>query len=297
MNKLCLGTASFGLDYGINNHTGKFSKDLVDSVMLFAEKHGIEYLDTASAYGNAEEVLGDHFKYYKNADYFKVITKLKPEVDAIDIRGVRNEIFKELTESLKRLGISKLDGYLIHNAKHFYREDIMSCLKLFKKEGLITKIGVSIYKPEDALVVCQDDTIDYIQIPFNVFDHRLDSNGFFESTQNRNIKVFARSAYLQGLVMMDERAVPDYLEDAKPILKRFNDIATRHGMDRSELAVQYVYFHKNIDYWVFSVDNLNQLKENLNIVMNKTINDDIINELKEAFSSVDERILMPNLWR
>ena len=52
--KLCLGSAQFGLDYGITNKKGKLDFNEVKEILGFAEDCGINYIDTAQDYGNAE---------------------------------------------------------------------------------------------------------------------------------------------------------------------------------------------------------------------------------------------------
>ena len=51
--QLCLGTAQFGLAYGITNATGQVPEDAVAPLLLQAQEAGICWLDTAQAYGNA----------------------------------------------------------------------------------------------------------------------------------------------------------------------------------------------------------------------------------------------------
>ena len=56
--QLCLGTAQFGLAYGITNAAGQVQESAVAPLLLQAQEAGIRWLDTAQAYGNAEAVLG-----------------------------------------------------------------------------------------------------------------------------------------------------------------------------------------------------------------------------------------------
>ena len=58
MTKLALGTVQFGLDYGITNSEGKVQIREVASILEYAKDKNINILDTASGYGNSEEVLG-----------------------------------------------------------------------------------------------------------------------------------------------------------------------------------------------------------------------------------------------
>ena len=72
-NQLCLGTAQFGLNYGITNKLGKVNSEEVKKIINLANKNKINFIDTAQNYGEAENVLGREV-VLKN---FKIITKHK----------------------------------------------------------------------------------------------------------------------------------------------------------------------------------------------------------------------------
>ena len=74
IDKLGIGTVQFGVDYGISNEEGRTKKPVVDQILRYCETIGINILDTASAYGNAEEVLGE-----LNVEKFNVVSKFMPE--------------------------------------------------------------------------------------------------------------------------------------------------------------------------------------------------------------------------
>ena len=59
MNKLILGTAQMGLDYGITNSEGKPTNQNSFELIKECLNNGVYQFDTAQAYGNAEKILGD----------------------------------------------------------------------------------------------------------------------------------------------------------------------------------------------------------------------------------------------
>ena len=65
MNKhipnLILGTAQFGLDYGIANNTRKLCVKEIFDILEFAWENGVHSFDTAPCY-NSEKILGDFIK-------------------------------------------------------------------------------------------------------------------------------------------------------------------------------------------------------------------------------------------
>ena len=99
LSKLVLGTAQFGLDYGINNPKGKISSNEVFKIINFAKENGILFLDTASVYGDSEQVIGEYIK--DNNVNLQIITKIKN--------------IKELDNSLRRLNLDEIYGCLLHN--------------------------------------------------------------------------------------------------------------------------------------------------------------------------------------
>lgn len=76
--KIALGTAQFGMDYGVSNLTGQTSMNIVKQILKTAQEYGIDCLDTAHAYGNAESVLGSTGAMKGNN--WKIVTKT-PVID------------------------------------------------------------------------------------------------------------------------------------------------------------------------------------------------------------------------
>lgn len=287
MSKLCLGTVQFGTNYGIKNDLGRQpDQQEVFNLLDKAVDSGIEYFDTASVYGTAENVLGNYGIGKKNV---RVISKLKPDA-AVD------EIEEEIKASLQRLDLESLDGYLLHSAQDFYRSGVMQQLVRCKEKGLVKHIGVSVYNPEDALNVVRSKICDYIQIPYNVFDRRLDKTDFFTIAKQNNVMVFARSAFLQGLLLMDIDKVPANLTEVVPYLQIFEKICRRYEFSKAEAAFLYSYVHSGIDKIVFGVETIAQLEDNLQIAAKNGKFSDCFAELNENFNDIPRKIIIPSLW-
>jgi len=69
--KLALGTAQFGLSYGVANQNGQVDLEAGHKIVRMAAARGIDTIDTAIAYGESEQRLGDI-----GVGDFKIITKL-----------------------------------------------------------------------------------------------------------------------------------------------------------------------------------------------------------------------------
>lgn len=287
--KLCLGTVQLGMNYGINNAIGRMPTNCeAQNILKTAVESGIDFYDTASAYGVAEEVLGA-FNPTKNNMH--IVSKLPSTLSEYN-----DSVIFACKCSLKKLNMTVLDGYLLHNAKDLYNQSIMDGLRETKILGLTKNIGVSIYDPLDAIYAAKLKEIDYIQIPYNAFDKRLDQCGFFELSKENHKTIFARSAFLQGLLVMNIEQLPSKLSDARTFLKEFGEISARHGFSKLEAAFLYSYCHAGIDYVTFGVDTVEQLECNLRIANRASDFKDCFGELYDALRNVPERIIIPSLW-
>lgn len=295
--KLCLGTVQFGLNYGIQGN-GQPQEEKAFEMLSYAIDNGIEVFDTASAYGEAEKVLGDFFRTYPEVlDKIGVVSKLKPDA----FKKGKEEHWGEIAvqnakESLIRLGIKRFTAYLFHNAAYIFSEKAVKALYEVKTAGLTERIGVSIYTPEEAMKALDYSQIEAIQIPYNLFDHRLDKCGFFEKAEEKGVLVFARSSLLQGLAVMDPDNLPDRVSFAKSYIDQFRDICRRFNEPCLKTAIGYVGGKSGINYVVFGVDNIKQLKEYISI-KDKQLPDEMIETIDQEFRNVEERLVNPVLWK
>ena len=181
------------MDYGVTNQNGQVTIDTARNILNIAKQSNIRTLDTASLYGNSEQVLGEI-----GINDYQVITKttfLKDDV---------NEVIVNFYKSLERLNRDKVEGLLIHNIGDIENnqfDTLFSKLNELKKEGLIGKIGFSTYTPVQIDFLLHTFDFDLIQVPFNVFDNRLIEGGQLKRLKNKGIEVHARSLFLQGVLL------------------------------------------------------------------------------------------------
>jgi aryl-alcohol dehydrogenase-like predicted oxidoreductase len=192
-------------------------------MISYAKEHGITWFDTAEAYGDAEDILGE-----SGMKDCHVITKLPAH---------RLNVREHLEGSLKRLKLERVDGYLLHNAKDQYDEVIVKGMCKVQSTGLTEKIGISIYELEDF-----DGMWDMIQFPFNLLDRK------FEAVQGlvRRISMTGQRGYVKskkGLFARQPFAKGRLIKTGRPI---------------KELLDYSLHYFDNV---VFGCDNLDQLKE------------------------------------
>lgn len=214
ISKLGLGTVQFGLDYGISNTSGQTSVDEVKRILKHAGEAGIQVLDTASLYGNSEDVLG---KTIEQSNNFRIITKTPAFTDPITPKD-GELLISTFYESLKRLNLKEVDGLLIHQAADLLNKnskELFDSLQALKESGLVNKIGVSVYTLEQLDSIFSRYKLDMVQLPVNVYDQSILKDGILKNLHSNGVEVHARSAFLQGLLLMPPNELPDYFEPIK----------------------------------------------------------------------------------
>lgn len=251
MGKLVLGTAQFGLQYGVNS-AGRPGEGAVREILAAAWEGGITTLDTSSAYGNAEQVLGRNIRAP-----FRLVSKY--------LEG-DSPVLASFDESLHRLGTESLYGYLLH---HF--DVFRSCPPIWEKflrlraEGRVRKIGFSLYEPSELEFILERDIpFDLLQIPFNLFDRKF--LPYMKELHEKGVEIHVRSTFLQGLFFMDRNALPAKLQPLRRYLLELDEYACNAGLTVAEAALNANLRNPYIDGVLIGVDNLQQLQANLQAV-------------------------------
>lgn len=285
LSRLALGSVQFGLNYGINNSAGQVSFSELDAILKLATQKGIDTIDTAYAYGNSENNLGD-----VGIEAFKIISKL-PVCSGLDSE-IRNFFF----DSLQRLRKESIYGYLFHDYNTFFNcQGSWETLQCLKQENRIEKIGFSLYSPTD-LEYLLDKRIEFdiIQIPFNVFDTRFVS--YFEILKKMEVEIHTRSAFLQGLFIRETDTLPSFFDTVKNRLRDMKTLALALDVSVSTLCLNYVLSYPEIDKVVIGVDNASQLYQNIESLNSFSKVEFVKNKLTQL-SVNDENILNPAKWR
>ncbi len=288
ISRLTLGTAQLGMEYGIANKTGQPDNQKANEILLLAQESGINCLDTAPAYGTSQEIIG------KFGGQFHISTK----ISGLKGSDIKKEIGQSLNNTLIQLNQQKVGFCLFHSAADMNMEDGQPVRELatLKNSGLIKHIGVSTYTPEDIRQFLNYEELDTIQIPINLFDHRLINSGLLEELVESHKIIFARSIFLQGLPFMAQCDVPGHLADAiKPII-RLNAIARETNLSVEQLALAFVRDLEGISSLVIGVESPEQLNSNIKLMSTPPLSSDIRDELMSAFGEIPEHIIDPSSW-
>lgn len=261
--RLGLGTAQFGYAYGVANKTGQISRSEMVQILAYAWSHGLEVLDTAMAYGESEQGLGEI-----GVGQWKVVTKL-PAVPRMGT-SVRLYVCEAVAGSLARLRISKLYGLLLHrpgqlvesNGEALYRAVVAA-----RDAGHVQKIGLSLYDTEELDAIWSRYKFDLVQVPFNVIDRRFANSGWLARLKEQGVEIHVRSVFLQGLLLMEAEKRPAAFGTWTPLWEQWHSWLADHGLSACEACLGFVLSYPEVDRVIIGVDNLRQLQENLQSVV------------------------------
>jgi aryl-alcohol dehydrogenase-like predicted oxidoreductase len=275
MGRIVLGTVQFGLQYGVNS-VGRPSEKIVQDILAEAYKGGIDILDTSSAYGNSEEIIGECISPEEG---FKIISKYP--------KG-KTPVGEMFYSSLKRLKVDSLYGYLLHHFEVYKNNPkVWDEFVALKEVGKVKKIGFSLYTPEELQIILDNKSpFDLIQVPFNIFDKKF--LPLMKKVHEEGVEIHVRSTFLQGLFFKDRKTLPEKLKPMKKYLLQLDEFSKQTGLSISEIALNYNLQNPYIDGVLIGVDNVAQLQTNLASVKDTPI--DIEIEVKE------QELLNPVNW-
>lgn len=282
VSKLVVGTANFGENYGFINE--KVSPNTLNHIMKICDKYGINTFDTSQLYYNSELALGRYSKL---------------ELDIISKFTIQNlsklETMQNCIENtLSKLCQKQLYGFLFHRSSDLDTPIGKRCLReLFalKENGVVKKIGVSVYSPDEIYRVLDVFTPDLIQFPFNVFDQRMLYSDVIATLKELCVELHGRSVFLQGLLLTKIETLPEQFKEWSGSFYKFEEICNKHRCTKLRLCLEFVLGQTWIDKVVLGVNSSEQLKMLIDIANQQEI---LLN--CQTLALDDTRLLSPANW-
>ncbi len=254
-----MGSANWGMQYGLSSLKTQVEQSEVKNLLKAGEALGVNLIDTASLYGSAEKVLGQNS--LKN---FKVVTKT-PHFNKLRITLADAQFLKSTFKlSLERLNIDRSYGLLFHRAEDILKpgkEYLIECITQIKEDGMVSKIGVSIYSSFDIIEICDTLEPDIVQLPLNIFDQRVVYDGTLKFLKSRNIEIHSRSVFMQGLLLMPVIKMPNYFLRWKKQFKAWFDFCRHNNLKPFDVALNFVGSIREIDKCIIGFSNCEELRE------------------------------------
>lgn len=292
-SRLMLGTVQFGLSYGVANTAGAPAFSEICAMLEEAAAAGINCLDTAAAYGESEEVLGRALAETGLKDSFYIASKTVPLPAGLPAAETKQKVRESVERSLQRLQVAWLPLVLLH------RDDDLSQLEALaacQQAGLIGRCGVSVGDPDRARPFLSQPAFGAIQVPANVLDRRFTHGGITASARERHALVFARSCYLQGLLLMDDENTPDHLRVVIPARNFFRQLAAEFGLPLSHLLAKSMMERPDIDAVVMGMETRAQLRQNLELLNRPPLDLELMRRIEAFQPDIPSWLIDPPTW-
>jgi aryl-alcohol dehydrogenase-like predicted oxidoreductase len=232
-NRLILGTATFGMDYGATNKRGEVHLEEIKGILQMCRQHGVKELDTAQGYGGAEDKLGE-----AGVSDFTITTKIDLRLD----EGAES-VKEKFNQSIKKLRVPKVANLLLHNDERLDQADapaIAKAMHQLVEEGLVGRVGLSSYEPAQVYNLIEKYGFKVVQLPANALDNRLFQGGLLERFLQNGIEVQIRSVFLQGVLLTDPPKSKKVPSTARMKAKMFRRECLEHGISPTHAALSHV---------------------------------------------------------
>lgn len=285
LDKFVIGTAQFGMSYGVSSKNNVLTLDDISSILTYSKSIGISFLDTAPVYGNAESRIGEI-----GLQGWNVITKL-PKIPLPDIK-IENFVVSSVCASLTRLRIDKVYAILLHFPGQIWGEfgdAIYKSLLKLKEERLVEKIGISIYDMKELNMLLRYD-FDVVQTPLNLIDRRIIDTGWANRLTSMNVEIHVRSVFLQGLLLMNDIDRPRYFVKWAALWERYDKWLLENKINRLSACLNYIYQHEAVNKILIGIENIKQLK----MIVDQRQEGGLV--FPEDISSNNPDLLNPSRW-
>lgn len=303
--KFVMGTVQLGKPYGINNTNGKPEKKACFDMLAAAFDSGISQLDTAAIYGDSEEIIGEYHRLTGNC--FDISTKMNSDFGLKSGEAdFTQQLVENVKEAQKKLCCDKILCYYLHGFRNYHGDgaplvedkNLVGAIRHLCSEGLVKNIGVSIYTPDELEDILENYShiFNIVQIPFNLFS-AWQWEPLFKRAKEKNIKLYARSVFLQGLLFKDEK--DDFVKKigASEYIKALGDICKRYNRSVYSFCLDFAASFEGLDKILFGCETLEQLNENLvGFKSIRTFSQSEIADILNTISTPPDSVTNPMLW-
>ena len=298
-SEVSLGTAEIGLDYGFKGSPQYSRPALQDSIRLIrrAADRGINWLDTARAYGNSEEVIGRALKDLSPRPRISSKVIFDRPVSEMDAAAQRDQVFQSIESSLRALQVDAIDLLYIHNAtaKLLREATIRDSLEEARSQGKILLAGATCYGEEDALATLKDPLFQVLQVPFSLLNQKMRQRVFPEAAR-KGVGVFVRSVFLRGVLTPQIDFLPERLA---PLRKQASKILQVLGSEvdgLAEAAVRFCLSLPEISSVLMGLKNEAELESNVSGLSRGPLPEAMMPALS-GLSLSDPALVDPTHWQ
>jgi len=289
-----LGGAQFSKQYGLNRKSIHNKKSEIIDFIKYAYRTGFREFDSAISYNVPKSIYANLQK-----TGFKISSKL-PNIKKFNKIDFEERVFLLTKKYLSTKKIKNIHVFYLHDTSIIKNKKklkmIFNSLKKLKEKKIINKIGISVYSPQDMRNVIEylkPNFPDVIQFPYNFLDRRFEKNQILNIFKKFNIESYARSVYLQGLLLLDKKNRPLYFTKFNKILSSWDIYCENLHNKKLQTCINFVTKNKNIKKIVIGFDNLKNIKEFNKYLIKKNVNKYEFNK----FRKISSNLIDPRKWK
>lgn len=271
--KIIIGSAQFGLNYGITNTKGKIKVKEAQKILETSLQNNIRIFDTAKSYGNSEIELGKF-----SSSNVKFITKISG-----------HDYIAQIEDSLQKLNTDNLYCVLMHDEKEAYLSNKQKELITLKNKNLTHKIGISIYDYVILEKLLNTDflsDIDVIQVPLNIFSMTKSKIDILERIKENDIEIHVRSIFLQGVLLLDNyNNLPSFFDKHIQTLIEWDNFIKNNNFKKLDVCLSSVLNLSFVDKVVLGVESSEQLTDLINYKHIFNLPEFNINDVSESLTN------------
>lgn len=300
VSALALGTVELGVEYGIPlpGESGRPSDAEGIRIVHAALDGGINFIDTARAYGESERVLGLALAERREQVVLasKVVTQ-RPDGSTPTGDELRQVMLASLDESLRLLRTDWLDIWQIHNVDGVLLEQAEIVAEVFetaRRAGKIRWTGGSFYGADLPLTALAHNLFDVMQVTYSVLDQRL-ADHFFATAQAQEVGVVVRSVLLKGALTERADHLPSHLQPLIDRSRRFRQIVAEVGIHRpAQAAVAFALANPAIHSVLVGVRSVDEVSDAVQAA-GLSLPPSLLEQLRRLRLD-DEALLNPGTW-
>jgi aryl-alcohol dehydrogenase-like predicted oxidoreductase len=290
---IVLGSAQFGLNYGITNTSGKVSLENVCDILALANKNNINVIDTSTQYGESEKTIGLATQHINKK--FNMVTKTR-SFENLNIKQALNYLDSDFANSINNLKDNNIKTLLFHDFNDLLGDKADSLYQAalnLKTHNSQLKIGVSVYSPNELLTIMDRYPIEVVQFPLNIFDQRFIP--LLDLLKNRNIEIHTRSTFLQGVLLqdIDNNSLPKFFNEFINYFDKYSENILQAGFTRLQACIDFA--KKYSDNLVLGVADVKQLEEII-LAFNQDPDERYLVGFLKYFANMPLELIDPRGW-
>lgn len=277
VSEISFGGVEIGIPYGIGvkGTADMISESQAIYLLQKALSKGINFFDTARAYGASESIMGrafcdrrDQVVICSKCQHFRKHDGSLPPADKL-----KKIINRSLQESLSELKTTFIDVYMLHQADSEILENelIADLFTNFKKDGVIRATGVSTYTLDETEKAIKSGVWDVIQLPFNLMDQSQEA--LFPLAAEKGVGIMVRSVLLKGILSEKGQDLHPALKDVKKHLKFYEKLLNDSTPDLTTLAIKFALSFTKVSSVLVGIDRLDYLQKSLSAADNSYLSE------------------------